>query len=104
MAISEVRFAAELIDSEGTAHKFDDLACMKSYLQDRKSDMMIPACFVMDYETRIWVAGREATYVRSQEFKTPMAGGIVAFKDRQSAEKAALSRKGALMSFDEVFM
>ncbi|HYK88894.1 MAG TPA: nitrous oxide reductase accessory protein NosL [Acidobacteriota bacterium] len=103
MAISEQRFAAELIDNAGSAHKFDDLGCMKSYLKNGNPRVQVAACFVMDYETRRWVTGPEASYVRSQEFKTPMSGGIVAFADRTRAERSALRHKGAVLSYREVF-
>jgi copper chaperone NosL len=103
MAISERRFAAEFIDSEGGAHKFDDLVCMKSYLRDRNSRVQMTACFVTDYETRRWVPGPEAFYVSSPEFKTPMGGGIVAFADRARAERAASLYKSAVVGYRGVF-
>ncbi len=103
MVVSEKRYAAEFIDREGAVHKFDDMGCMKSYLKERSSSVPVAASFVMDYERRQWVAGPEAFYVRSPEFKTPMAGGIVAFAGRASAEQAARLYKGEMLGYREVF-
>ncbi len=103
MAISELHFAGEFIDANGAVHKFDDLGCMKSYLKDRNLNLPTAASFVVDFETRQWVAGPEAFYVRSPEFKTPMAGGVAAFADRARAEKAALRFKGTVVDYRGVF-
>ena len=37
MAISEKRYAAELIDSEGQAFKFDDIGCMVNFTKSPKN-------------------------------------------------------------------
>ncbi len=101
MAISEQRFAAEFIDGEGVAHKFDDLGCMKAYLKAKSPRMA--ACFVMDSETLRWVTGQQAFYMRSAELKTPMGGGMLAFATRARAEDAARRYQGAVLSYREVF-
>ncbi len=103
MAVSEKRFAAEFIDTEGAVHKFDDLGCLRSYLKEKSPRVQLAACFVADYETRRWIAGPEAFFVRSPGFKTPMAGGIVAFADRTRAERAARRHQGVVLGYREVF-
>ncbi len=103
MAVSEKRFAAEFIDGEGAVHKFDDLGCMRTYLQARNPRPRMAASFVTDFETLKWVAGDEAFYVRSPELKTPMAGGMVAFASRTRAEQAARRYDGAVISYQEIF-
>jgi nitrous oxide reductase accessory protein NosL len=52
---------------------------------------------------RQWVNAEQAYFVRSDGFKTPMSGRVVAFKDRSKAEEAAAKYHGRLLSFDEVF-
>src|SRR5262245_33403006 len=79
MAISEKQYAAELIDSDGAALKFDDIGCMTNFLKSAKNKTTIAATFVMDFNERQWIKADEAYYVRSAEFTTPMNGGIVAF-------------------------
>jgi copper chaperone NosL len=56
----------------------------------------------MDFERREWLEAERATYVRSSEFRTPMNGGIVAFKDEASAHAAVAKYHGTLVPFAEV--
>ena len=102
MAISERRFAAEIITRDGDALKFDDIGCMLDYLKGKDNQSRIAAYFVADFETREWVRGEAAFYARSGEFKTPMSHGIVAFKDPGRAETAANNYKGRLIRFSEL--
>jgi copper chaperone NosL len=100
MAMSERRFASELIDSEGAAHKFDDLHCLLSFRRQRQP--RIAAAYVTDYETRNWVEASRAHFVRSSGFATPMGGGMVAFADRAAAERHAHAHGAAVLRFTEL--
>ncbi len=94
MAISQKRFAAEFINKDGEVFKFDEIGCMARYL---KQHPQTPAVyFVADSDSGEWLEGNRATYVHSSEFETPMSGGIIAFRDRGSAEKAAVKFNGVV--------
>lgn len=77
MAISERPFAAELIDNDGEAHKFDDIGCMLRYKE--ASGKPFQATFVTDYESRMWMRAEDAYFVRSTSIKTPMGSGLIAY-------------------------
>jgi copper chaperone NosL len=102
MSISEKRYAAELIDSDGQVFKFDEIGCMGNFIRQKRNNASISAAFVIDFERREWLDAEKAAYVRSSEFKTPMNGGIVAFKDQSSAQAAVARYHGALLAFAEV--
>ena len=102
MSISEKRYAAELIDSDGQPFKFDDIGCMANFIKQKKNNTSIEATFVMDFDRREWLEAEKASYVRSSEFKTPMNGGIVAFRDQSSAQAAVAKYRGAMLAFAEV--
>ena len=68
----------------------------------RSIDDAIRATFVMDFERREWLKAEDAFYVRSSEFKTPMSGGIVAFKDEANAQQAAATYRGSMLRFAEL--
>jgi copper chaperone NosL len=89
MAISEKRFAAEFIDRDGQAFKFDDISCMVDYIKSRQRRDAIAATYLMDFDSRQWIKAETAYCVQSAEIKTPMRGGIIAFKDAASAASAA---------------
>ena len=103
MAISEKQYAAEFLDRDGDAFKFDDIGCLENRLKTRQNRRDIAALYVVDYDSRQWVNAEQAYFVRSEEFKTPMSGRVVAFKDRSRAEEAAAKYHGKPLGFDEVF-
>lgn len=102
MAISEKQYAAELIDSEGTAFKFDDIGCMVNFLKSGKNKTTMATSFVMDFNERKWIKAADAFYVRSSEFTTPMNGGMVAFRTEAKAQEAANKYNGTLLRLNDV--
>jgi len=103
MAISEKRYAAEFIDRDGGVFKFDDIGCLINFIKDQQNKDQIAAYFVIDFEERQWIKAADAYFVRSSEFKTPMSGSIVAFKDEAKAEVAAGKYHGKLLRFTDLF-
>ena len=89
MAISQKQFAAQIFDAEENVFKFDDLDCMLRFLNQR--EMKPATVFVADYETREWINGASALFVRTDKVATPMGGGLLAFSDRARADQAARS-------------
>ncbi len=102
MSISEKRYAAELIDDDGQAFKFDDIGCMANFIKQRRNNASSHATFVMDFDRREWLKAETAFYVHSSELKTPMNGGIIAFTDQSSADAARAKYNGTLLRFAEV--
>lgn len=87
MAISDERFASEIITPDGEAFKFDDLGCMLKFRETR-NDIQIAGIFLKDYETRKWIPYEHATIVETDLF-TPMGSGKVAFSDARRARAVA---------------
>jgi copper chaperone NosL len=103
MAISEMRFAAEFITKDGDAMKFDDIGCMRDYISEKHSEGMIAAWYVSDYDTSTWLNARSASFVKSDRFKTPMGGGVVALKLNSRATELARENNTKVVAFDDVF-
>jgi len=103
MAISEHRYAAQLLDNEGQAFKFDDIGCLVNFMQRNNIDGKTGARFVMDFDERIWIKGEDAYYVKSSEITTPMSGGVIAFTTQPKAQQAAEKFHGTTLRFGEVF-
>lgn len=100
MAISETQYAAELIDGDGQASKFDDIGCMANFLKKNKAKPV--AYFVMDFNERQWIKAEDAFYLRSSELSTPMNGGLIAFKTEAKALEAVAKFHGQLLGFKEI--
>ncbi|MCG3160781.1 MAG: hypothetical protein JMDDDDMK_01856 [Acidobacteria bacterium] len=102
MAISEKQYASEFITKDGDAMKFDDLTCLREYLKTKGGHDQIAAYFVADYETKKWLKGESAHFVKSAEFATPMGGNIVAFGSDEKAKEAMDKYKGERIKFADV--
>lgn len=102
MAISEKRFAAEIITDNEEVFKFDDIGCLLRYRKASADKIKIAAIFVADYETRDWIKADEAFFVRSAAVKTPMSGGILAFADKAKADAEAANSKTEVLRFDKL--
>jgi len=102
MAISEKRYAAEVVEREGNLSKFDDIGCMLRFVHDRNLEGKAAAYFVVDYEQRDWLSGEDAYYVKSEAIHSPMGGGLIAFKDRTRADDHASKVKGQVLTFEDI--
>jgi copper chaperone NosL len=85
MAISDQRFAAQIITGSDEVFKFDDLGCMERF-KEKSSDLKIAATFVKDYETKNWIL-YERSMIVSTSLKTPMSSGKVALADSVRAKE-----------------
>lgn len=103
MAISEKRYAAQFIDTDGQPFKFDDIGCMIKFANERTDRGRIAAFFVMDFDKRQWVKAEDAYYVSSTELKTPMDGHAAAFRDEARAREAAVVFHGRQLGFADLF-
>lgn len=103
MAISEKRYAAEAIDNDGNAYKFDNAFCMTRFVADRKLRDKIGAWYIASYETRSWVDARKAAYAKSAEIPSPMASGLAAFSTKTSAMEFAAAHRGKVIAFEDLW-
>jgi copper chaperone NosL len=102
MAISERRYAAELIRQDVEPVKFDDLRCMIRYVESRREKDDGAAYYVLDFGSEEWIDAEQALFLQSPAFKTPMGGGTVAFKEKSKAEAAVTRYGGNLVRFADL--
>ncbi len=100
MAISQMRFAAEVMTADEAVYKFDEIGCMIAFGRDSGLKDKALAWFVADYGTRQWLEARKASYVRSPSLDTPMGSGLAAFGERARAEEFASKVQGAVLDFE----
>jgi len=105
MAISERRYAAELIDQDGNIYKFDDIACMLRFAHARGFQPSEASFYVTDYATGMdWVDARHAHFVRLRtSVSSPMASGLVAVVDSNNAAQPAGPEAEPVLTFDELW-
>ncbi|MCM3781435.1 nitrous oxide reductase accessory protein NosL [Neobacillus mesonae] len=92
MQVKDDAFATQLTTKDGKNYKFDDIGCMNEWKEQNGTEN-IGMDFVRDYNDKEWIEFSKATYVYDDSIRTPMAYGIVSFKDEESAE-AFISEQG----------
>ncbi len=100
--IADKHYAAELITKDGFVRKFDDMGCMLEYAKTKIGKGNILAYYVTDFPSQQWVKAEEAAFVKSDQFKTPRDGGILAFKDKTKAQALGAQYKAQSVGFDEL--
>ena len=100
MAISQPQYAAEVLDKDGNAVKFDDIGCMLRYLKQHTVPQR--RLYVMDYVNRQWLEAERAVFVRSNAIASPMDGGLAAFRDQSAAQQFLKNSPGKMMSLAEL--
>jgi copper chaperone NosL len=98
--IIESRYAAEFVTKDGFVRKFDDIVCMTNHA--RKVRKNIAAFYAMDFATQKWLNAEEAQFIRSEKFKTPQNGGILALKDPAKAKELATQYQAELVTFNDL--
>jgi len=102
MQVKDDAYATQLTTKDGKSYKFDDIGCMNEWKKTNGTDN-IGMDFVRDYNDKEWIEFAKATYVYDASLRTPMAYGIVSFKDKKSAEAfIAEHGVGQLMGADEL--
>ncbi len=85
MAVSDERFASEVINDAGEVFKFDDIGCLLKW-KTNHHDVKIAATFLKEYETKQWIPYERAVIVDT-DIETPMGSGKVAFSDSMRARE-----------------
>lgn len=86
MAVADDQHATQIILKNERSLKFDDLGCLYEWVEENGEDE-IGAKFVRDFNTEEWILLEETTYVFDEEIETPMAYGIISFKEQTDAEQ-----------------
>ena len=96
MLISEPVYAAAY-RAEGTDGRvFDDIACLLESAR-RTRDAGARQFWFHDASDGRWIDGRDAVFVASPNLRTPMGGGLVAYRDAKAADRAAADHGGRVV-------
>ncbi len=86
MAVSDARFASQIVAPGELPRFFDDLGCLASWLKEHEAPKGAVA-FVADHRTKAWVRAERAVYTRVSGLETPMSSHLVAHADVASRDK-----------------
>ncbi len=103
MAITDPRFAAEIITKKGKVYKFDSIECMIAATLDGTVDPAeVRHYWVKDFETREWVDAEQARFLQSPRMRSPMGVNLVAFATREHMEAFKMKYDGLELSFEDL--
>ncbi len=102
MAVSNARFAAQVVAPGELPRFFDDLGCLADWLHRHGSSAQSVA-FVADHRTKAWVRADRAVYTRVPGLETPMASHLIAHADAASRERDPDAKAGLPVGSSELF-
>ena len=95
MLISEPLYSAAYQAPDREARVFDDIGCLVAAVRaETNPDLRM---WFHDASHGEWIEGRDAIFVASPAFRTPMGDGLIAYGDRAAAEQAALRHRGEVV-------
>lgn len=94
MLISELLYAAAYQAPGEAARVFDDIGCLRDAARAETGDLRI---WVHDATDGQWLNAFEAVYVASPSIRTPMGGGMLAFRQPAAADRAAAQHRGRVI-------
>jgi hypothetical protein len=102
MLVSEPAFAAAYRRDGSDARIFDDIGCLLNAMSGEANPERLRFWF-HDAATAVWIDRAEAVFVRSARLRTPMSGGIVAYRGAAAADRGARDHEGTVVgNFDQL--
>lgn len=101
MLISERIYAAALRTPDGAERVFDDIGCLLAAVRASWSAGSADAAvrvWVHDAGDASWIEAPAALFVTSPSLRTPMGGGIVAYRNQSDAVRAAETHGGTVVT------
>jgi copper chaperone NosL len=103
MAVSDPRFAAQVVAPGEEPRFFDDVGCLRDWLRAAGPVPRGAVAYVADHRTKAWVRAAAAAYTRAPALETPMGSHLVAHRDAASRDADAAAAGGAPVGAAEVF-
>ena len=103
MAVSDARFAAQLVSPSEEPRFFDDVGCLATFLKSGGAPVKGQIAYVADHRTKAWVRASEAVYARKPGLQSPMGSGFVAHADEASRAADADAAGGEPIPARDVF-
>ncbi|GAB4315894.1 MAG: hypothetical protein Kow0074_03700 [Candidatus Zixiibacteriota bacterium] len=104
MTIMERGFACELVTTKGKVYKFDAIECLAAYRESGAiDDSDVHSQWVSDYNNAGTLLNVDsATFIYSDDIRSPMAGGLCAVNDQDVAVRVRDVFKGRIVTWEEV--
>lgn len=97
MLISEPAYAAAYKAPGSQPRAFDDIGCLlEAARREPRADGI--RFWFHDVAGGAWIDGEDAVFVESPDLRTPMGGGLIAYRDLTAAREGAARHRGTLIN------
>jgi len=105
MNISDNRYGAELVTQKGRVYKFDDMYCMKVFMQDQiVEENQIHSLWLIDFDgTEKLISADKSFLLYNPELKSPMGSNTAAFMTEETRQKQFDENSGTMLLWQEYF-
>lgn len=105
MNISDNRYGAELVTQKGRVYKFDDMYCMKVFMQDQiVAQNQIHSLWLIDFEgTEKLISVDKSFLLYNPDLKSPMGSNTAAFMSEETRKKQFDENSGTMLLWQEYF-
>lgn len=103
MPVSNSRIAAQLAAPGEETEFFDDIGCLRGFLERNGTLGKQTVAYVADHSTGAWGRASSAVFSRCPALETPMGSHLVAHVDAASRDHDAATRDCARISVQEIF-
>ncbi|TFG48718.1 MAG: hypothetical protein E4H38_06045 [Gemmatimonadales bacterium] len=100
MTISDPRFVAEAVLTTGKVLAFDDIGCLATWLGTAQEP--VETVWVASFTDHEWLRAEEATFLRTDSLRTPMASGLIALRNPAAADSLRTMLGGTLLTWSAV--
>ena len=104
MTLMDPKFGGELVTEKGKVFVFDDVNCMLQFMdsEDGKTQLYKHILVTDFVNPGVLLDASLAFYLKSEEFKTPMASQIVAFPDYDMLKEYKNKTGGVYLAWGEL--
>ena len=103
MVIADARFAAQVVAPYEEPRFFDDLGCLRNYLERRSTRPSGERVFVADHHTGAWIPADRAIYIRAKGVAAAMGSHVLAYAATTSMEADPAAKGSASLDLRDVF-
>ena len=103
MAVSDARFAGQIVAPSQEPRFFDDVGCLAHFIAAAKARPSGTVAYVADHRTRTWVRAEAALYTEVASLATPMGSHLIAHAGVASRDADPDAKGGTPRTPAEVF-
>ena len=103
MTVVDKAHSAEYVTKKGKAFVFDAVECLVMKINQDKNEEKMAFVLVADFDNPgTLVDASTATYLVSEQIKSPMGANLSAFSDKTKAEEVMAEHGGDLFTWKEI--